>query len=185
MKRWRIVSRFFLGAALLSSPAFGSITPQPGTVNYIEGQAAIDRQAISQQAVGSARLAAGQSLSTQDGRVEILLTPGIFLRLDHHSSLQMVSPGLADTILTLKSGRAMVDVADIRPENNIRVAEGNTSTQLLKAGLYDFDADRGVIRVFDGKALVQRAGQNVELKSERQVTVAAAAKLKPQSFDKK
>ena len=28
-------------AALISSPVWGSIPPQPGTINYIEGQAAI------------------------------------------------------------------------------------------------------------------------------------------------
>ena len=37
---------------------------------------------------------------------EILLTPGVFLRVDHHSSVRMVSPGLADTIVTLEKGRA-------------------------------------------------------------------------------
>src|ERR1700739_274609 len=98
---------FFL-AALLSSPVWGSIPPQPGTVNYIEGQATIGAQPVSEQSIGSAKLAAGQSLSTENGRAEILLTPGIFLRLDQHSSVQMVSPGLADTILTLQKGRAMV-----------------------------------------------------------------------------
>ncbi len=67
----------------------------------------------------------------------------------------MISPGLADTIMTLQKGRAMVEVAEIRPENNVRIDEDGSSTQLLKAGLYDFDADRGMIRVFDGKAVVQ------------------------------
>jgi len=175
---------FFL-AALLSSPAWGSIPPPPGTVNYIEGQATIGAEALTEQSVGSAKLAAGQSLLTENGRAEILLTPGIFLRLDNHSSLQMISPGLADTIMTLQKGRAMLEVADIRPENNIRVAENGSSTQLLKAGLYEFDADRRVIRVFDGKAVVQTAGQQIEFKGGHQLTLNAAEKLKARKFDKK
>ena len=134
---------FFL-AALIFSPVWGSVPPQPGTVNYIEGQAAIGARALTDKSVGTAKLAAGQSLSTEDGRAEILLTPGIFLRIADHSSLQMVSPGLADTIMALQKGRAMIEVADIRPENNVRLAENGSSTQLQKAGLYDFDADRGV-----------------------------------------
>jgi len=44
--------------------------------------------------------------------------------------------------VALQKGRAMVEVADIHPENNVRVTEGGASAQLLKAGLYDFDADR-------------------------------------------
>jgi hypothetical protein len=35
----------------------------------------------------------------------------------------MISSGLADTIKTLQKGRAMVEVAYIPPENDIRVAE--------------------------------------------------------------
>ncbi|HTA68761.1 MAG TPA: hypothetical protein VK776_10810 [Bryobacteraceae bacterium] len=175
---------FFL-AALLSSPVWGSIPPQPGTVNYIEGQATMGAQPLSEQSIGSAKLAAGQSLSTENGRAEILLTPGIFLRLDQHSSVQMVSPGLADTILTLQKGRAMVEVADIHPENNIRISDNGASTQLQKAGLYDFDADRGVIRVFDGKAVVQTAGQSIEVKDGHQFTLNSPGKLKAQKFDKK
>jgi hypothetical protein len=49
----------------------------------------------------------------------------------------------------------MVEVADIRPESNVRVSESGASTRLLKAGLYDFEADRGLISVFDGKAIVR------------------------------
>jgi hypothetical protein len=178
------IGGFFL-AALLSSPIWGSIPPQPGTVNYIEGQATIGAQPVSEQSVGSAKLAAGQSLSTENGRTEILLTPGIFLRLDQHSSLQMISPGLADTVMTLQKGRAMVEVADIHPENNVQLSDNGASTQLLKAGLYDFDADHGVIRVFDGKAVVQTAGQSIEVKDGHQLTLNAPGKLKAQKFDKK
>ena len=168
----------FLLAALLVSTARGSVPPQPGTVNYIEGQAAIGSQALTDKSVGSARLAAGQSLSTENGRAEILLTPGIFLRVGDHSSVQMISPGLADTIVNLEKGRAMFEVAEIRPENNVRLGENGSSTQLLKAGLYDFDADRGLIRVFDGKAEVQTAGHHTEVKSGHQLALNAAGKLK-------
>jgi FecR protein len=183
-KSSKTVGDFFL-AALLSSPAWGSLPPQPGTVNYVEGQAAIGAEVLTETSMGSATLAAGQSLSTENGRAEILLTPGVFLRLDHDSSVRMVSPGLADTIMTLEKGRAMVEVADIRPENNLRISENNSSTQLLKAGLYDFDSDRGMIRVLDGKVEVQEAGQHIDLKSGQQVALNAAGKLKEQKLDKK
>src|ERR1017187_7941019 len=171
-------------AALLLSPAWGSAPPQPGTINYIEGQASVGGQALGEKSVGTAKLAASQSLSTQDGRVEILLTPGIFFRVDDNSSVRMISPGLADTVLALDKGRAMVEVADIRPENNIRVNEGGESTRLLKAALYDFDADRGQIRVFDGKAFVQAGGREIEVKSGRQLNLIATGKPNPSKFDK-
>jgi len=181
--RFRGVQYFFL-AALLSSPAWGSIPPQPGTINYIEGQAAIGGQTLNPNSVGSAKLTAGQSLTTANGRAEILLTPGIFLRVDANSAVQMVSPGVADTTVTLAKGRGMVEVAYIRPENNIHIGQNNANTQLKKAGLYDFDAQRGFIRVFDGEALVQIGGQQLELKSGHELNLNSAGKLKAQKFDK-
>src|SRR6516162_3137689 len=100
-----------LGGFLLAVPfSWARVTPpasaaaQPGTINYIEGQASMGGQALNQTSVGSAILAAGQSVSTQNGEVEILLTPGIFFRLGNNSSAQMVSPGLADTVLALNKG---------------------------------------------------------------------------------
>ena len=185
MKRSRLnaVSGFFV-AVLLSSPAWGSIPPQPGTVNYIEGQAAIGAHALTQNAVGAATLAPGQSLTTENGRAEILLTPGIFLRLDAHGSVQMVSPGLADTVMTLQKGRAMVDAAELLPANNIRIGENGASAQLQKAGLYEFDADHGVIRVFDGKAVVQAGGRSIEVTTGHQLALNADGKLKAEKFDR-
>jgi len=182
--RLKTFGGFFL-AALLSSPVWGSIPPQPGTVNYIEGQVALGSQPLGEQSVGSVKLAAGQSLSTENGRAEILLTPGIFLRLDRSGSVEMNSPGLADTLLTLRKGRAMVEVADIHPENNVRIGYNGASTQLVKAGLYDFDVDHGVIRVFDGKALILAADQSIEVKSGHELALNAGGKLKARKFDKK
>jgi len=182
--RWETLGGFLLGA-LLFSPAWGSVTPQPGMLNYIEGQAAIGSQTLSETSVGTAKLAAGQSLSTADGRAEILLTPGIFVRIDDNSSLRMISSGLADTILTLEKGRAMIDVAEIRPENDVRINWNGATAHLLKAGLYDFDANFGLIRVFDGRAVVESAGKHSEMNGGHEIVLQAGGKLKDQPFNRK
>ncbi len=78
----------------------------------------------------------------------------------------------------------MVEVTFIRRENNVRIGEDGSSTQLLKAGLYDFDADKRTIRVFDGNAAAQINGQNIEVKSGHQLSLNGEAKLKAQKFDK-
>jgi uncharacterized membrane protein YgcG len=164
---------------------WGSIPPQPGTINYIEGQAAIGTQTLNGNAAGSAKLEPGQTLATQNGRAEILLTPGIFLRLDSHSAAQMVSPDLTNTEVTLQKGRAMVEVDYIRPENNIRITENGTPVQLRKKGLYDIDVDHNVIRVFDGEAEVLAGNQRIEVKKDHELNLAAGAPLKTHKFDKK
>ena len=182
--RIQALSGWFL-AALICAPAWSAIPPQPGTINYIEGRATMGGQALGEKSVGTARLAQGQPFSTQDGRAEILLAPGIFLRIDHETTVEMANPGLADTLVAVPKGRAMVEVAEIRPENNVRINAQSANTRLLKPGLYDFDADRGQIRVFDGKAVVRVGERRVELKSGHELSLGAPGLLKAQRFDKK
>jgi len=86
--------------------------------------------------------------------------------------------------MTLNKGRALIEVTEIRPQNNVRMSENGANAQLLKPGLYDFDANRGFIRVFDGKAVVQIAGRQIDLNGGHQLNLAAAAKLKSEKFDR-
>src|ERR1700691_28951 len=55
--------------------------PQPGTVNYVEGQVNLDGQSIAEKAIGSTVVGPGHLLQTGSGKVEMLLTPGVFVRL--------------------------------------------------------------------------------------------------------
>ena len=159
--------------------------PEVGMINYVEGQASIDSQPLNPNAVGQASLQAGQVLSTQNGRVEILLTPGVILRLDHNSAAVMNSPGLANTDLTLQRGRAMVEADQILPGNNIVIRVGNASARLQKNGLYGIDANSAEIRTFDGEADVQVNGRNIELKGGHYLALNTDRKLKARDFDKK
>jgi len=175
---------FFLTA--LCSPAWGdSLPPQPGVVNYTEGQAAIGGVPLNSNSAGSVKLDPGQAVTTQSGKVEMLLTPGVFLRVGSNSVVQMVSPALENTVVRVDKGRAMVEVDQVHPENNIRVEQNGASTKLVKAGLYDFDADHGQIRVFDGQAEVLVGGRDMEVKSEHELSLNMTGKLKAQKFDKR
>jgi hypothetical protein len=82
MKRWRfkIAASFFL-AAVLTLPAWAAKAGQPGSVNYIEGEVSINGQPVDTGSIGSLALQPGQSLSTGNGKAEILLTPGVLLRV--------------------------------------------------------------------------------------------------------
>src|ERR1700734_1982525 len=89
-----MVAGMFLAA--LSSPAWADKTARPGTVNYVEGQAAMGGQSLDAKSVGT-ELGEGQSITTLNGKAEILLTPGVFLRLGPNSSATLVKASLTDT----------------------------------------------------------------------------------------
>jgi hypothetical protein len=183
------VAGFFL-AALLSVPAWGAGATQPnqiatpGTVNYVEGQVSIGQEVLNSNSIGSAKLDANQFLFTGTGKAEVLLTPGVFLRLGDNGSLKMISPDLANTEVGLEKGQATVEVTEIRPENNIQVTENGATTQLLKRGLYDFDAENGTVRVFEGEAAVTEGSRRVKVKGGHEVSITNETVSKATSFDK-
>src|SRR5882762_3402943 len=159
-------------AATLSAPAWGANPAQLGTINYVEGQAFINSQPLGTNSVGSAELLTGQTISTRNGRVEVLLTPGVFLRIDDNSSAILASARLTDTDVRLINGRATVEVDELHHQNNLRLEVGNATTTLIKPGFYSFDADHGQIQVLKGEALVARGGQQIKLGKNRSFSLA-------------
>jgi hypothetical protein len=178
-------------AAILSIPAWGVSTGQnqnsavPGTINYVEGKAYVGDQPLDQKSVGKTNLEVGQVLNTDVGKVEVLLTPGVFLRVGDSSSVTMLANGLTDTQVKVTHGHAMVEVDDIYPQNNLRVSEGSAVARLMKPGLYDFNLRQGEMRVFDGEAVVQDGDKEVKLKKDHELNVTNTAQVKAVSFNNK
>jgi hypothetical protein len=190
MPRFKVLS-LMLSLVTLCATAFGQNTNAalPGTLNFVEGQASIEGRALSSQSVGNTTLQAGQVLATANGKAEILLTPGIFLRLGDDSTVQMVSTDLTHTEVRLQQGRANVEVDQIYPQNTILIDLKNGQTQLLKNGLYTFDAGNATVRVFDGKAAVYPGANDqanvkpIDVKGGHQLVLNGEL-LKPQGFNK-
>jgi hypothetical protein len=187
------IASVFLAAAL-SVPAWGAdpaqtvntkaIPARPGSLNYVEGQASIEGRSLGPEAIGKTELKPGQSLETQAGKVELLLTPGVFFRLGDNSSATMISPSLTDTELRLNKGEATIEVAELHAENNVVIVEDGARARLTKTGLYDFDADHDSVRVYQGQADVEVKGQNIEVKNEHQLVLGTGGSMKPEKFDK-
>jgi hypothetical protein len=176
-------------AALLSVPAWASTASPnsavPGTLNYVEGQTFLANQPLDHNSIGKATLEIGQSLDTQTGKAEFLLTPGVFFREGDNSSVRMMSDSLTDTEMQVNRGHAMVEVDQIYPQNDLRVVEGNATARIMKPGLYDFDLRQDQMRVFDGEAMVQDGDVRVKLKGGHELAVANNGPEKAERFDKK
>jgi FecR protein len=182
--RLAFISILFLSAIVPRTAWSQNPLPaRPGSINYVEGQAAIGSDTLSATSIGSVELGKDQILTTQAGKVEILLTSGVFLRVADNSSVKMVSPELANTEVELDKGRALIEVIDIHKENNIRVDQNGATVRLLKNGLYEFDADHSQIRVFKGEAQVRAGNQEVKLKNKRMVAITTGGPLKGQGFE--
>lgn len=164
--------------------AFAAGSAIPGTVNYVQGQVTINGSPVTPVQNGSATLMAGQTLSVGTGKAEMLLTPGTFLRVGNGGEIRMVSSDLADPQVEVIHGEAMIEV-DYKPKMaRMDVMERGADTQLLKEGLYKFDAERGSVEVIDGKATVAENGHSKEIGKGKELMLANAS-LKAVSFNTK
>lgn len=181
----RLAGTLFAAALLLSAQGQTKIA-RPGTVNYVEGIVSINGQSLGAKQMGNTELAPGQVLETQDGKAEMLLTPGVFLRLNDHSAVKMISPSLTDTRVELLRGTAMMEAAQVEKENHLDVMDHGANTVIQKHGIYAFRADQPMVAVFEGEAQVQQNDRTAKLKKGKEVALGADnPDLKVQKFDVK
>lgn len=172
-----------LGIAALCVPAFGANPARPGTVNYVEGAVFLDGSPLNQKEVGTLEMNPGDVLRTGVGKAEVLLTPGVFLRVDDHSAVRMISPDITPTQVAVERGRASVEVDEIYQQNTLQIMDAGVTTQLVKTGYYEFDANQPEVQVFHGEAEVEVGdGRWRKVKDHHEMALAAGHRRKPENF---
>jgi hypothetical protein len=194
MKSRSLTTLALLALGLMTSPLFaadqGAEARQaiPGAVNYVEGAVYLNGSQLNAKDSGNATLSPGQEITTGKGKAEVLLTPGVFLRLDDNSAVKMISPDLSLTQVQLDKGRAGVEVDEIHDQNDLQVIDAGVTTRLNKRGYYEFDASKPEAMVFDGEAHVQ-VGDNKwrEIKGHHELALNDGPALrneKPSDFNR-
>ena len=129
-------------------------------------------------------LEVGDRVSTAaNGKVEILLNPGSFLRLGGTSSFEFNTTSLDDLELRLDSGSAILEVfaAD---EFKVNVKTPSAMYSLVKSGIFriDIPADKtSTLKVWKGAATV---GADNIVKPGRSVTASGTNDVAIAKFDK-
>lgn len=184
---WHSAGKLIAGlllTAMYAMPQAYTISARPGALNYVEGDAYLNGRTVSEKALKSIFLNANDTLSTDIGRAEVLLTPGVFLRIGDHSAVKMISPSLTDTQVEVTRGEAMVEAAGLMKDNNVQILAQNGTIRIEKDGLYRFVAGNPpTAAVIEGKAEVSFAGKTIDLGKNREV--AMATPLKSEKFDAK
>jgi hypothetical protein len=168
-RHYKTLLGMLAASALVALPVAAASSAIPGTLNYVEGQVAVAGQTVTSHSVGSVQVEPNQVLETGQGRAELLLTPGVFLRVGDNSAVRLISPGLADTRVEVLRGQAIVEVAELFKDNNLWVMMNGASTRLEKEGLYAFNATSPLVQVFDGQATVEQADRHMDLKKGHQL----------------
>src|SRR5579863_4155121 len=172
---------FLVGAT--SAWAQQVISAHSGVIHFVEGQVTLDGQPVQPKFAEFPEVKNGQTLAAEDGRAEVLLTPGVILRIAENSSFQMVSNSRSDTRLSVLTGSAIVEVGELLPGNAITVLYNDAHIELVKKGIYRIDSDPGKLRVYDGEARVTAGSQSLLARKGREVLLGAV--LDMNGFDTK
>ncbi len=155
----------------------------PGTINYVEGRAELAGRVLGNDSIGT-EMQPGQAVTTQDGRVEILLTPGVLLRVDQNSTVTADSLELGTLHFTVQQGRAMIEADQVFKHDQIGVAVGAADARIEAKGLYEFNANNGDIRVWDGRAKVALNGKERTVQGGHELAMNVNGKSKIEGFKK-
>jgi hypothetical protein len=177
---WGICAFVFAAGAWAQSV----ISAHSGVVHYVEGDVSIDGTPIHPKFAEFPEVKTGQLVATAEGRAEILLTPGVFLRMAENSSVRMQSNALADTRLQVVSGSALVEVGELLEHNAISFEASGVRMELAKKGLYRIDASPAGLRVFEGQARVTAGSETLTARKGHQIDLDTA-KLADTKFDSK
>jgi hypothetical protein len=146
-----------------------AISAHSGMIHYVEGKVLLEGQPVDPKFGEFPEVKNNQVLQSEEGRAEVLLTPGVFLRISENSSFRMLSNRLSDTALEVLSGSTMFEVDELLKDNAITVRYKDSTVSLSKRGLYRFDADAERLRVYDGDAEAIYGGKMVQVHKGKQV----------------
>lgn len=150
------------------------ISANAGGVNYVEGKVAVKQNnGRNGYLIKGDKLEVGEKVSTgADGKAEILLNPGSYVRLAENSEFEFKTTSLDDLQLKLNRGSAMFEVITA-DDFSFAVNTPKGKFYIVKSGVYRIDVlgdGSGKIAVWKGKA---KAGNSeaAEIKSGREATV--------------
>ncbi len=114
-------------------------------------------------------------------------TAGVLVRSDADSSVRTVATGAANTELRVERGRATIEINHPKENSQITVDLPGGQVDLLKDGLYTFNAETNTVRVLRGEASAYAgsatSGKAVKVKEDKELTFGATGKLRSVDAD--
>lgn len=166
------------------------VSAHSGTVHYFQGDVSIDGAPVQARVGKFAEVKEQSVLSTRQGRAEVLLTPGVFLRIGENSSVRMLDNRLISTRVDILSGTAILESDD--PETGVKdspvtLLYKDYQIQMIKHGLLEITSNPADMKVYKGEAVVTTAGsaptERVTVHEGRELPFSAA--LVTEKFDDK
>ncbi len=146
---------FALLLALSSTTPGQSVrSTHSGLLYFFEGSVFIGEERIQQKFGRFQEIGEGSVLRTELGRAEILLSPGVFLRVDENSALRMVSNNLSDTRIELLRGSAILEASHEAANPPDTLIYKTWQVRVPQDSVVRIEAEPAQLRVLSGSAEV-------------------------------
>lgn len=178
-----MMSRVLLRTSLLVFPftlwAQPVVSVHSGVVHYFEGSVLIDGQPLEERFGRFEEIRPNSELRTDQGRAEILLTPGVLLRVDENSSIRMISNRLSDTRVEFIGGTVAIDSRNGSPGAPITLTFRKYEVHFRTLGCYRFDSAPPRLRVDEGEASVAFNGNTASVTANQAISLTPVLTPQP------
>lgn len=135
-------------------------------LSYVTGNSYVQRasELTYEESIVNMPISEGDRIGTTDGRVEIYLGKGNYIRLDNNTKLDFLNlPKKGDDLIQVRlwSGNIYLSVYNLEKEKTIEIHSSDVSTYILNVGLYRFDVrENAETEIFVFEGLVEAAGES-------------------------
>jgi len=130
------------------------VSTHSGVLYFFEGSVFLAGDRVEQKFGRFPDIGEGRELKTEQGRAEVLLTPGVCLRLSDQSAIRLVSERLEDTRVELLHGSAILEVNQTAPGTAAVLIYKQWEVRAPHQGVYRIDSDPPRLSVYRGDATV-------------------------------
>jgi hypothetical protein len=168
------------GAALALS-AYGQavISTRSGVVHFFEGAVSVAGRPLESHFGKFTNIPEGAELRTEQGRAEVLLTPGVILRVGEKSAIRLVANDLSNTRVELVAGTALMESAESVTGTSVTLIYKDWSIRQPHEGSYRVDSDPPRLQVRGGTVEVSTAGTAAPVSVAQGMDMAFADDLAP------
>jgi hypothetical protein len=157
MSNARMVALGIVALALGAGfPASGQsvVSTHSGLIYFFVGSAFLRNEPLEEKFGKFPDIGEGGELRTTAGRAEVLLTPGVFLRLDENTSIRMLSTSFSDTRVELLGGSVILEVTGKLQDTAVKLIYKNWQIRVPQEGVCRIDTEPARIRAYKGQAAV-------------------------------
>ena len=183
MKR-TIILLAALGYLAAPVPAQSVVSARAGLINYTEGTVTLQEAPVhlsSQQTY--MEMKDGNVLRTARGRAEVLLSPGVLMRLAEDSAVRLESGSLTNTKVRVLDGDVIIEATEIYDGGRLAIQLGAREAVVTRAGIYRFTSSPEELRVYEGRIEVSTDDSNKPTLAKKNAVVSMTSGLITGKFD--